>query len=208
MPTLTFEQLRDAVAGEAVALRSRLTLQPAGGPGTKVAPPTYGVADNAEHKYATEKRVRADGAVSDTVLLNSVAAQANAMEEALLEGWDLEELDFPVAYVDFEGVDDLADLGSSRIMLAQLCKHHRGFVGSDHDHHPESHVEDGVGLVEVDVAVLQQPIKNCRPRQSRSVDPRRGSRRPHTRHVVDQTTTGDVCQSVHNTAFDQRHQRR
>ncbi len=111
MPTLTFDQLRDAVAGEAVALRSRVTLQPAGGPGTKVAPPTYGVADNAEHKYATEKRVRADGSVSETVLLNSVAAQANAMEEALLEGWDLDELDFPVAYVDFETIDDLADLG-------------------------------------------------------------------------------------------------
>lgn len=32
MPQLTFEQLREAVAGTAVALRSRMTLQPAGLP--------------------------------------------------------------------------------------------------------------------------------------------------------------------------------
>jgi hypothetical protein len=49
--TLTIEQLRDAVAGNAAAVRLRLRLQPAGGPGTKVFPPTYqgGV-------YAVEKR--------------------------------------------------------------------------------------------------------------------------------------------------------
>ena len=33
MSQLTFERLRDAVAGEAVALRSRMTLQPAVLPG-------------------------------------------------------------------------------------------------------------------------------------------------------------------------------
>ena len=48
--TLTLEVLRSAVTGTA-AFRSRTTLQPAGGEGTKVFPPTYAGA-----VYATEKR--------------------------------------------------------------------------------------------------------------------------------------------------------
>lgn len=107
---LTFERLRDAVAGEAVALRSRTTLQPAGGPGDKVFPPTYAVAQNAEHKYAVEERVVGDK-VKTTVLLDSVASQANRAELALLEGWETGELAFPVPFVDFTVDEDLADLG-------------------------------------------------------------------------------------------------
>ncbi len=57
MSELTFERLRSAVAGDAVALRSRTTLQPAGGPGDKVFPPTFAVAARAEHRYAVEERV-------------------------------------------------------------------------------------------------------------------------------------------------------
>ena len=53
---MTFEQLWDAVKGDAVALRSRLTLQPAGGEGDKIFPSTYLSNDStAEHKYAIEK---------------------------------------------------------------------------------------------------------------------------------------------------------
>ncbi len=53
---LTFERLRSTVAGEAVALRSRMTLQPAGGEGDKVFPPSYAVDGGAQHKYAVEER--------------------------------------------------------------------------------------------------------------------------------------------------------
>lgn len=49
--TLTFEALRAAVAGYAPAIRCRSRLQPAGGPGTKVFPPTH-----AGGVYAMEKR--------------------------------------------------------------------------------------------------------------------------------------------------------
>jgi len=111
MTTLTYGQLRDSVRGDHVAIRSRLSLQPAGGSGTKVMPPSYAVADHAEHKYVLETRVAANGETSQTVLLDSVASQANRMEEALLEGWELEELDLPVAFVDFTGEDDLQDVG-------------------------------------------------------------------------------------------------
>lgn len=109
MPRLTFERLRSAVAGDAVALRSRMVLQPAGGEGDKVFPPSYAVDGRAEHKYAVEERQLGDGGVSTTVLLDSVASQANRAELALLEGWEHGELEFPVPYVDFSedgGVTD------------------------------------------------------------------------------------------------------
>lgn len=110
MNELTYEMLRDAVAGRFVAARSRLTLEPAGGPGDKVFPPTYGVADGATTKYATETRI-IDGTSVPTVLLDSVASQANRHELALLDGWELGELHFPNAFVDFTVDDDLVDLG-------------------------------------------------------------------------------------------------
>ena len=118
MADLTFRRLRDAVAGDAVALRSRTTLQPAGGPGDKVFPPTYAV--NRGSKYATEER-RIGDKVSRTVLLDSVASQANRAELALLEGWDLGELSFPLPYVDFTVEAELTDLG----MLTALEAPHR-----------------------------------------------------------------------------------
>ena len=117
MSELTFERLESAVAGDAVALRSRITLQPAGGPGDKVFPPTYAVAQNAEHKYAIEER-QVGGETSTTVLLDSVASQANRAELALLEGWELGELNFPVPYVDFEEDEEVADLGKVTVLEA------------------------------------------------------------------------------------------
>ena len=74
MAKLTLERLRDAVAGNAVAMRSKVTLQPAGGEGDKVFPPSYQVDRQADHKYAVEERQVGDsGRVSTTVLLDSVA---------------------------------------------------------------------------------------------------------------------------------------
>ncbi|MCY4110164.1 MAG: type I-U CRISPR-associated RAMP protein Csb1/Cas7u [Chloroflexi bacterium] len=102
MSELTYERLRDAVAGDAVALRSRMTLQPAGGEGDKVFPPTYAVDGRADHKYVVEERQVGNGeSISTTVLLDSVASQANRAELALLDGWERGELIFPVPYVDF-----------------------------------------------------------------------------------------------------------
>lgn len=115
MNELTYEQLRDSVAGAHVALRSRVELAPAGGAGDKVFPPTYGVADSADHKYADEKRtigLNPDGSAITTtaVLLNSVASEAKRLGFALREALELGELTFPNPYVDFSGQDGLADL--------------------------------------------------------------------------------------------------
>ena len=89
---LTVEDLRSAVADGAVALRSRTVLQPAGGKGTKVFPPTY-----ADAVYATEKR-RLPGHPDpvECVLLDSVQSQANRMEEALQQAVDDGRLRLPV----------------------------------------------------------------------------------------------------------------
>ena len=116
MPELTFDKLRSAVAGGSVALRSRTTLQPAGGPGDKVFPPTYG-AGTSDHKYATEDRQIGDK-VSTVVLLDSVASQANRAEMALLDGWDLGELQFPVPFVDFTIDDEVANIGKLTVLEA------------------------------------------------------------------------------------------
>ena len=73
--------LRQVVSGYAAAFRSITVLQPAGGQGDKVFPPTY-----SGGQYAVEKR-RLPGRDDpvDCVLLDSVQSQANRLEECLLE---------------------------------------------------------------------------------------------------------------------------
>jgi CRISPR-associated protein Csb1 len=109
MTSIDLDTLTKAVAGEAAAIRAVARLAPAGGPGDKVFPPTYIKERDAETKYAREVR-RIDGKAVDTVLLDSVASQANRFEEALLQGWRKQELAFPVVQVDFSAEDGLQDL--------------------------------------------------------------------------------------------------
>ncbi len=116
MATLTIDRLRALVAGEGVALRVRQRLQPAGGPGDKVFPPTYATGDRSL-KYVTEKR-RIDGQDVTCVLLDSVASQANRIEEALEAGWQSKELHFPVIAVDFAHDPELADIGAVSTLQA------------------------------------------------------------------------------------------
>lgn len=107
---LTLSALTEAVGGTAVAIRSFTKLLPAGGQADKVFPPTYVKEKQSTTKYAMETR-RVDGRDVETVLLDSVASQANRIEEALLEGWRREELRFPVIVVDFSGASGIEDLG-------------------------------------------------------------------------------------------------
>lgn len=107
---IDLDVLRSLVDHAGVAIRVRQRLQPAGGPGDKVFPPTYSTGENTL-KYAGETR-RIDGKDVPTVLLDSVASQANRMEEALLAAWQQRKLDFPVIGVDFAEDPSLADLGS------------------------------------------------------------------------------------------------
>jgi len=107
---LDIDVLRSLVDHAGVAIRVRQRLQPAGGPGDKIFPPTYSTGENTL-KYAGETR-RVDGSDVPTVLLDSVASQANRMEEALLAAWQQHKLSFPVIGVDFTDDPSLADLGS------------------------------------------------------------------------------------------------
>ena len=107
---LNLNELQNAVAGKAAAFRCRAELQPAGGPGTKVFPPTYAGA-----VYATEKRrVPGRDEPVDCVLLDSVQSQANRMEEALQQAVDEQRVSLPVIEVDFTdyfpGDDQPADM--------------------------------------------------------------------------------------------------
>ena len=97
---LTFELLRKFLEDDVVALRGSAKLEPAGGPGDKVFPPTHSVGDRATTRYAFEKR-RIDGRDVDCVLIDSVQSQANRMEEALEALWVNKEIALPVIAVDF-----------------------------------------------------------------------------------------------------------
>jgi CRISPR-associated protein Csb1 len=107
--SLTLDVLTAAVAGDGAAIRSVTRLQPAGGAGDKVFPPTYATGDRTL-RYAVETR-RVGGQEVPTVLLDSVASQANRLEEALLARWESREMDFPVIAIDFSDTGQLGDLG-------------------------------------------------------------------------------------------------
>ncbi len=113
--SLSYDELLSGVADDAVGVRCRTVLQPLGGPGDKVFPPTYGVLDNAATKYATEDRYipYADGnggSVTRAVVLDSVASQANRLELALLDAIRRGDLLAPVTSVDFTQASNLAGL--------------------------------------------------------------------------------------------------
>lgn len=83
-PCLRFEPLRSAVAGSAGVIRCRRRLQPAGGPGDKIFPPTF-----ADAVYAIEKRrIPGRSEPVQCVLLHSVQSQGNRMEQAVQEAVD------------------------------------------------------------------------------------------------------------------------
>jgi CRISPR-associated protein Csb1 len=99
---LTYQRLRNAVAGNAAAIRTRTRLQPAAGEGTKVFPPTH-----AGGVYAMEqRRLPVEGKpgetrVVDCVLLDSVQSQANRIEDAVQAAIDDGRLSMPLIVVNF-----------------------------------------------------------------------------------------------------------
>ena len=93
---MNISELKDMVA-EGTALRRRQRLQPVGGPGDKVFPPTFKGA-----VYAMEpRRVQGRDEPVNCVLLDSVQSQANRMELALQEALDMGKIKIPLLEVDF-----------------------------------------------------------------------------------------------------------
>ena len=84
------QMLHRGCRAESTAIRSVTRLQPAGGAGDKIFPPTY-----EGGKYALEKR-NIGGQVVETVLLDSVQSVANRFEEVLLEAFRSGRVAMPV----------------------------------------------------------------------------------------------------------------
>ena len=107
MAALTLEVLKGAIQGNVAAFRCRTKLQPAGGEGDKIFPPTY-----SGGVYAMEERL-IDGKRVPCVLLDSVQSQANRLEEALRNAWERDEnpLKMPMILTDFSKVKVNTDEG-------------------------------------------------------------------------------------------------
>ena len=117
--------------GTAAAIRRIRRLQPIGGLGDKIFPPTY-PADNEKGDKETPQHVlerrRVDGEDVWCVLIDSVQSQANRMEEALLAAATDPErspgIALPYVTVDFEGTG-LEPLRR----ITSLEAHHRVYDG-------------------------------------------------------------------------------
>ncbi|MGH3764345.1 MAG: type I-G CRISPR-associated RAMP protein Csb1/Cas7g [Pseudonocardiaceae bacterium] len=135
--TLSYDRLYDAVTRGSVGLRSRLELEPLGGPGDKIFPPTYGTSESAETRYAVEERTvpGPDGPTTVvSAVLHSVAGQANHQEGALLDAVRSGSLSAPVTSVDFAGrglfgIDRISDYEAPHRIFDALLRD--SFDGDD-----------------------------------------------------------------------------
>jgi len=108
----SFEALSDLMQDRAVrGLSIRRELQPLGGQGELLSPPTFAQSQGEEKgpRYVWSPR-RIDDEEVDTCLLDSAASQANRMEEALLELVRSEELELPMHSMEVPGIGTLTDL--------------------------------------------------------------------------------------------------
>lgn len=97
---LNLETLTQSVENDA-GFRRRQRLQPIGGPGSTVFPPTYpGEGRDPKPRHVFERR-RMNGADIWSVLLDSVQSAANRVEEALLEEATAGRIKLPYLVVDF-----------------------------------------------------------------------------------------------------------
>lgn len=96
---MELKDLQEVVRSRA-ALRRRQRLQPAGGPGDKLFPPTYPSDSGPTHVF---ERRRIDGEERVCVLIDSVQSQANRLEEALLAAAEESRIRLPRLTVDFPG---------------------------------------------------------------------------------------------------------
>lgn len=105
---LSFSDLVEAATAD-TALRRRRRLQPAGGPGDKIFPPTYPGDEGPRHVFEVR---RIDGQDVVAVLVDSVQSQANRFEEALGEAAAAGRIRLPRVYVDFasSGLETVPDI--------------------------------------------------------------------------------------------------
>lgn len=100
--------------GAAAALRRKRVLQPAGGKGDKLFPPTYPEERRGQGPRHVFERRRIDGREVWCVLLDSVQSQANRLEEALLAAIREGSIELPYVTVEFAnaGLSGLTEITS------------------------------------------------------------------------------------------------
>ncbi|MBN1961340.1 MAG: type I-U CRISPR-associated protein Cas7 [Deltaproteobacteria bacterium] len=106
---LTIAELEQAITS-AAAFRCRRRLQPAGGQGDKVFPPTFAGAVYAEE----QRRIPGRDAPVRCVLLDSVQSQANRMELALQEAIDAGKIGMPLLTIDFSEYSPTGDIEADK----------------------------------------------------------------------------------------------
>jgi CRISPR-associated protein Csb1 len=109
----------NGMVAEGAALRRRQVLQPVGGKGDKIFPPTYPPSDEAKraNRHAPPRHVyerrRVNGTDTWCVLIDSVQSQANRLEDCLL-GAIADGIPIPHVEVDFTeaGLDGITKITS------------------------------------------------------------------------------------------------
>ena len=123
---LDLVRLDEAIADDAAIRRIR-RLQPAGGPGEKIFPPTYPGNEknrkgNAIPEHIFERRQAANGKKKWCVVLDSVQSQANRFEEGLATAAD--EYGMPVPYITIDLDDEMTEAVGQ---ITSLTAPHRAF---------------------------------------------------------------------------------
>ena len=195
---MKLEKLNEIV-GSAAALRFRTRLQPAGGQGDKVFPPTY-----EGGKYAEEKR-KIDGVSLPCVHLDSVQSQANRMELALLEAIREGRISIPIVEVDFPAKDPaLKDVGiissfEAPHRMADAILRDSGLGGKRFRDMPEgklldeSSIHDATGLFGINPASLLFGIWD-------STGPKGGLGVKFQRSIVSELVAVDVEKGVKSSS--------
>jgi len=104
MKELNAESLKKSISANESALRLHLKLEPIGGAGDKIFPPTY-----EGSTYAVEERL-VEGRTVRAVLLNSVQSEAARMEQALKRGLERGEIHLPTVKLELDEHPSLLEL--------------------------------------------------------------------------------------------------
>lgn len=119
MTRLTLDSLTSKVCdGEFALARITTSYQPAGGPGSKVFPPTFPTTPNDPCPYLIEPRVK-DGQPRNAAVLDQVPSQANRGEEALRLAWADGSVQMPMLR--------LTHVGAATAVITGLDAPHRAF---------------------------------------------------------------------------------
>lgn len=111
MEAMTLEKLKQNVGGDEFALvRITTTYQPAGGPGSRVFPPTFPTSREDPSPYLLERRNRG-GDLREAAPLDQVQSQANRCEEALAHAWEAGVLRIPMLRLTHRGAVDATIIG-------------------------------------------------------------------------------------------------